>query len=122
MHTFTVNWQPWYPNLDPPYVVAIVALPEQDGLRLTTNIVGCEPDDVYIGMPVRVVFEDWDGVWLPFFEPDPTRRAATISSVHAARDAPRPAAVRTSSLERGPSSPASGSPRSGGASTAIRSS
>jgi len=69
VHTYTVNWQPWYPNLDPPYVVAIVELPEQAGLRLTTNIVGCEPDDVTIGMAVQVLFEDWDGVWLPFFEP-----------------------------------------------------
>ena len=48
---------PGIPSLDPPYVVAIVELPEQDGLRLTTNIVGCEPDDVRIGMPVQVVFE-----------------------------------------------------------------
>jgi uncharacterized protein len=69
VHTFTVNWQPWFPNLDPPYVVAIVELPEQEGLRLTTNIVGCEPDGVSIGMPVRVVFEEYDGVWLPFFTP-----------------------------------------------------
>ena len=69
VHTYTVNWQPWYPNLDPPYVIAIVELPEQEGLRLTTNIVGCEPDDVRIGMPVHVVFEEYDGVWLPFFEP-----------------------------------------------------
>ena len=71
---FTVNTQPWLPgfDLDPPYVVAIVELPEQEGLRLTTNIVGCEPDDVSIGMDVHVVFEEYDGVWLPFFEPVPT--------------------------------------------------
>jgi len=69
VHTFTVNWQPWYPNLDPPYVIAIVELPEQAGLRLTTNIVGCDPDDVAIGMAVEVVFEEYDGVWLPFFQP-----------------------------------------------------
>jgi uncharacterized OB-fold protein len=69
VHTFTVNWQPWLPNFDPPYVVAIVALPEQDGMRLTTNIVGCEPDDVFIGMEVEVEFEDYDGVWLPYFHP-----------------------------------------------------
>ena len=73
--TFTVNHQPWYPNLDPPYVVAIVALPEQDDLRLTTNIVGVEPDDVTFDMPVRVTFEEYPdprgNVWLPFFEPDP---------------------------------------------------
>ena len=73
--TFTVNHQPWSPGLDPPYVVAIVALPEQDDLRLTTNIVGCEPRDVTFDMPVRVVFEEHPdprgSVWLPFFEPDP---------------------------------------------------
>jgi len=69
--TYTVNWQAWYPNLDPPYVVAIVELDEQPGLRLTTNLVGIDPDDVAIGQRVRVVFEDWDGVWLPFFEPAP---------------------------------------------------
>lgn len=70
VHTFTINWQPWYPALDPPYVIAIVELPEQQGLRLTTNIVGCGPDEVTIGLPVRVVFEEYDDVWLPFFTPD----------------------------------------------------
>jgi uncharacterized OB-fold protein len=69
VYTFTVNWQPWYPALDPPYVVAIVELPEQAGLRLTTNIVECDPDDVRIGMEVEVVFEEYDDVWLPFFRP-----------------------------------------------------
>jgi uncharacterized OB-fold protein len=70
VHAFTVNHQPWYPNLDPPYVIAIVELIEQVGLRLTTNIVECAPDDVVIGMPVRVTFEHYDDVWLPMFRPD----------------------------------------------------
>ena len=82
VHTFTVNWQPWYPDLDPPYVVAIVELPEQSGLRLTTNIVGCEPDEVSIGMAVQVVFEEYDGVWLPFFEP--------VAVTEGARPSPPP--------------------------------
>jgi uncharacterized OB-fold protein len=73
--TYTVNHQPWYPNLDPPYVVAIVALPEQDDLRLTTNLVNIAPADVTFDMAVRVVFEEYPdprgNVWLPFFEPDP---------------------------------------------------
>ena len=69
VHTYTVNHQPWYPGFDPPYVIAIVALAEQDGLRLTTNIVGCEPTDVRIGMEVQVRFEQYDDVWLPLFEP-----------------------------------------------------
>jgi uncharacterized protein len=75
--TFTVNHQLWYPNLDPPYVVAIVALPEQDDLRLTTNLVNIAPDDVTFDMAVRVLFEEYPdprgNVWLPFFEPDPER-------------------------------------------------
>lgn len=75
VHTYTVNEQPWIPTMDPPYVVAIVELPEQAGLRLTTNIVGCDPDEVAIGMPVRVTFDRYDDdgyeVWLPMFEPDP---------------------------------------------------
>ena len=68
--TFTINHQPWYPGLDPPYVVAIVEIEEDPKVRLMTNIVGCPPDDVVIGMPVRVAFEQYaDDVWLPFFEP-----------------------------------------------------
>ena len=71
---FSVNHQPWLPNFPPPYVVAVVALREDDRARLTTNIVGCDPDEVYVGMPVRVRFEAQPGdanVWLPLFEPDP---------------------------------------------------
>jgi uncharacterized OB-fold protein len=72
VHTFTVNHQPWIPGFDPPYVVAIVEIVEQPSLRLTTNIVGCPIEDVRIGLPVRVVFEDLgEGVFLPLFEPDP---------------------------------------------------
>jgi hypothetical protein len=83
VHTFTVNWQPWYPHFDPPYVVAIVELPEQAGLRLTTNIVGCSPDDVRIGLPVQVVFEHYDGVWLPLFEPEGSRGGGAAAAAAA---------------------------------------
>jgi uncharacterized protein len=69
VHTYTINHQPWYPGLEPPYVIAIVELPEQEGLRVTTNIVGCDPVDVAIGTDVRVTFERYDDVWLPMFEP-----------------------------------------------------
>ncbi len=69
VHTFTVNYQAWIPGFDPPYLVAIVELAEQEGLRLTTNLVNCEPEDVSIGMRVKVLFEDvGDDVFLPLFE------------------------------------------------------
>ena len=67
--TFTINHQSWYPGLDPPYVVAIVELPEQPGLRLTTNLVGCAPEEAVIGMALHVTFEQYEDVWLPFFAP-----------------------------------------------------
>lgn len=69
VHTFTVNHQPWYPNLDPPYVIAIVTIAEQDDVRLMTNIVHVDPDDMRIGMDVEVTFEQYRDVWLPFFRP-----------------------------------------------------
>ncbi len=69
--TFTINHQPWMPVPELPFVLAIVGLEEQEDLRLTTNIVGCPVDDVYIGMPVQVTFEahPTDGIWIPMFEP-----------------------------------------------------
>jgi uncharacterized OB-fold protein len=69
VYTLTVNHQPWYPGQTVPYVVAMVELPEQAGLRLTTNIVGCQPEAVHIGMRVRVWFLAIEDVYLPLFEP-----------------------------------------------------
>ena len=68
----TINVQQWLPNFPPPYVIAIVALTEDPQVRLTTNIIGCEPTDVQVGTRVRVVFEQVDdAIWLPLFEIDP---------------------------------------------------
>lgn len=66
--SFTVNHQSWDGSTDP-YVIGVVKLDEQDDLRITTNIVGCDPEEVAIGQRVEVVFEHWDPVWLPLFRP-----------------------------------------------------
>ncbi|MSQ48180.1 MAG: Zn-ribbon domain-containing OB-fold protein [Deltaproteobacteria bacterium] len=51
-----------------PYVVALVTLAE--GPQMMTNIVGCEPEKVYIGMPVQVTFDDWtEDISVPKFKP-----------------------------------------------------
>jgi uncharacterized OB-fold protein len=68
--TYTVNHHVFNPEVPVPYVVAIVELVEQDGLRFTTNIVNCPPDAVDIGMSVRVLFEQHGEVFVPIFEPD----------------------------------------------------
>jgi uncharacterized OB-fold protein len=68
--TYTENHQPWIPGFDPPYLVAIVEIEEQPGLRLMTNLVDCSVDDVEIGMPVAVRFEEReDGIYIPLFAP-----------------------------------------------------
>jgi acetyl-CoA acetyltransferase/uncharacterized OB-fold protein len=66
---FTINQHQWLPGFEPPYVVANVALAEDPHVHLTTNVVGCEPDEVHIGQDVLVRFEQHEDVWIPLFEP-----------------------------------------------------
>ncbi|QTQ34797.1 Zn-ribbon domain-containing OB-fold protein [Aromatoleum petrolei] len=68
--SYTINHQAWRPDLTEPYVVAIVELAEQSGLRFVTNVVGLPAEAVHIDMPVRVRFEQHEDVWLPLFEKD----------------------------------------------------
>lgn len=85
---YTVNHQPWIPGLEPPYIVAMVELEEDPDVRLITNVVDVSPDDIHIGLPVAVFFEDWTDpsgdentrVWLPLFRPisSPEGRQSTI--------------------------------------------
>ncbi len=65
---YTVNHHQWHPEMVPPYVIAVVALVEDPGVRLTTAIVGCDPAEAAIGQEVAVRFERHDDVWLPLFE------------------------------------------------------
>lgn len=67
--SYTINYQKWLPNLQTPYAIGIVEIEEQPNVRLTTNIVNCELDDIHIGMRVKVLFEQCEDVYLPLFEP-----------------------------------------------------
>jgi uncharacterized protein len=67
--TFTINHQPWTSGMPVPFVVAIIALDEQAALHLTSNVINCAAEDVFIGQRVRAVFEQHSDVWLPLFEP-----------------------------------------------------
>lgn len=66
---FTVNHRFQVPGLRAPYVVAQVAIEEDPRVRLTTNVVGCDPADLVLGMRMEVVFEPDADVWLPLFRP-----------------------------------------------------
>ena len=68
---FTVVQRPWVPGYDTPYVVARVRLAEDPTVMLLTNVIGCAPSDVRVGMDVTVTFEQRADVFLPVFEPAP---------------------------------------------------
>ncbi|MDB5423251.1 MAG: DNA-binding protein [Phenylobacterium sp.] len=76
IETFTLNMRAWGPGLAVPFVIAVVDLDEQPGLRVTTNIVGVPPESVAIGQRVQVVFEQDEDVWLPMFTPTEAEPAA----------------------------------------------
>jgi uncharacterized OB-fold protein len=53
---------------DLPFVLALVDL--EEGVRMMTNIVNCKPEEVKIGMDVKVAFEDiTKDITLPKWEP-----------------------------------------------------
>ena len=72
VYSFIVDHRLMVPGFNEPYVVAQVNPVESpsDLVRITTNIRGCEPAAVYIGMPVEVTFEDVRAdTTLPQFKP-----------------------------------------------------
>jgi acetyl-CoA acetyltransferase/uncharacterized OB-fold protein len=86
----TVNQHPWLPGFDPPYSIAIVALEEDPAVRLTTNVVGCDPYDVHVGQAVAVRFEQHGDVFVPLFEPTGTTATDGFELVaEPVRPAPR---------------------------------
>ncbi len=66
--TFTINYQPWAPGLEVPFVIARVRLDGVPGVYLTTNIVNCPVEEVRFDDKVRVTFEEQDGIYYPLFE------------------------------------------------------
>jgi len=88
LYSWTVVWRPQHPSFRVPYAPAIVELDE--GFYLVSAIVGCEPDDLRVDMPVEVEFHPaGDEITLPYFGPSrrrvpsrqpPTGRAAPSRS------------------------------------------
>jgi uncharacterized protein len=71
--TYTVVHHVYEPSLADrvPYALAVVRLDE--GPFFHTDVVGCAPSDVHVGMRVRVVFDAVDDeTTIPRFAPDPT--------------------------------------------------
>ena len=70
LYSFTVSHRPASPQFqeDVPYNVAIIEL--EEGVRMMSNIVECQNEDLNIDMPVEVVFDDvTPEITLPKFRP-----------------------------------------------------
>ncbi len=68
LHSFTVIHYPQFPGYDFPIVAALVDL--EEGERILSNLVGCDPKHVKIGMRVECfIHSDEDGFKLPLFKP-----------------------------------------------------
>lgn len=67
--TYTVSHQQFHHDVPTPFVIALVELVEQPGLRLVANIVDCDPEFVHSGMPVHVRFERHEDAFVPVFGP-----------------------------------------------------
>ncbi len=68
VYSFTVLHHPPIPGYDFPCPVGLIDLAE--GTRIVANIVGCDPEDIKIGMKVECRIEDADETMkLPFFYP-----------------------------------------------------
>ena len=68
--TYTVVHRPIAAGQDLPYVVAVVALEDAGGVRMISNLVGIDPGEVEIGLPVELVWEDMSAeLAIPRFRP-----------------------------------------------------
>ncbi len=70
VYSFIVVQRQYHPGFakEIPYTVAIIETKE--GTRMLSNVIGCKPENVRIGMPVEVVFEDvTEEFTLPKFKP-----------------------------------------------------
>jgi uncharacterized OB-fold protein len=70
VYTYTVVRRALSPDWEDvvPYTVGVIELAE--GPRMVSNIVDCSPEDIKIGMPVQVTFDDiTENASLPKFKP-----------------------------------------------------
>lgn len=68
LHTFSVVHRSFYPDLEAPYVIAVVEL--EEGVKFLGHLVDCEPERIEIGMPVEAAFRKLtEEITLPCFRP-----------------------------------------------------
>ena len=68
VYSFVINHYPQVPAFEYPLAVALIEL--EEGTRLVSDVIDCDPHDVHVGMPVTVEFVAVDPeLTLPLFRP-----------------------------------------------------
>lgn len=67
VYSWEVFYKPFHPSLEDkvPYIVAEIDL--EEGVRIVSNLEGCEPSEVRCGAPVELVWRDGDDYTRPVF-------------------------------------------------------
>ena len=66
LYSFTTVYRPQQPTFEVPYTVIVVEL--EEGYYMLSNLIGVEPDEIKIGTPLEVFFEERsEEITLPFF-------------------------------------------------------
>jgi uncharacterized OB-fold protein len=70
VYTYTIVHRPIAAGQPLPTVIAVIALEDSGGLRMISNLVGADPAEIAIGMPVELVWEDMSTeLSIPRFRP-----------------------------------------------------
>jgi len=58
VYTYTIVHRPIAAGQPLPTVIAVIALEDAGGVRMISNVIGTKPEEIAIGMPVELVWED----------------------------------------------------------------
>ena len=70
VYSYTTVHRPVAADQTLPFVIAVIALEDSGGLRMISNLVDVNPEELEIGMPVELVWEDMSAdLAIPRFRP-----------------------------------------------------
>jgi uncharacterized OB-fold protein len=68
VYSWTVVWRPQTPEFTVPYAAVIMRMDE--GYDFLSNMIGCDPEAIHVGMRAKVTFHRLtDDITLPYFVP-----------------------------------------------------
>lgn len=67
IYSYTVNHQPWVPDMEVPFTLVVVDITDAPGVRITGQLKDADIAEQIIGENVRMDFKIIENIHLPFF-------------------------------------------------------